>query len=1063
MAAGGQGPTGPSFDGALRGVLALCVVAVLWAAAGCGPGADVEPGPESAPPRVAAAPLDPVRLEVAPGHALEHLIAPGETHEYLIELEPGEYFELEVEQRGVDVGLSLFDPLGELVLWMDLPIADLGREPLLGVAERTGGHRLQVKAAEGDDAPGSYRIIFSARRPAGDAERLKARAAKIFFRGEVLFWERRYQEALESYQQSLRLWEEAGDEFWQAEALDRIGTSHRRMGDWAQARVYHELAVEAFDRLGDVRFGAVSSSHLAIDLFELGEWDLAVHQYGRTLALQRQLGDRRGEGMSLGALANIYKVKGESQKALDNFKDALALLDRPEDARYRATPLHNLGTLYRRLGKPDRAEKYLRQAERTYAQLGDLRRQASSLSQLGQLAFEAGESGRALRLLRHSLELRRQRRDRRGEAAALRNIGTVLLAEDDVEGARLHYLQALELLSGLESARSEAAVLSDLGELHNRLGRSIEGVDYHRRALAIYRRIGDPVGEAEGLLGIAVSERGQGRIEAALAAGDRALEIVETLRLKPLSEELRFSFFSTVQRFFDVNIDLLMELERLDPRAGHGARALQVSERARARSLLDLLSEAGAEIRDDTAPELLEEERELQQRLNQTVEVMEAETSSEAQRAAAAATVQRLLEQLDTVRTAVRRHSPRYAALTQPRPLGAEEIQRQVLDRETVLLQYRLGSERSFLWLVTRDELTSFELAPAAEIEGNVRKVHALFQGGGQRETEGRTRDLLCSLSEQLLRPVAGRLSDRRLAIVADGALEYLPFAALPDPDSAEGCLAREPLIVAHEIVHLPSVSTLAVLRREAQSRDAPAGTIAVLADPVFSADDDRITGRTPSTAPPGEALLASRAEEVGQGSYRRLRHSRDEAEAILDLVPPAKAFRALDFDASKQVVESGLLAGYRVLHFATHGHLRAEQPALSGVVLSLFDRRGQPIEGFLRSHEIYNLRLPAELVVLGGCETALGKEVRGEGLVGLTRGFMYAGASRVMVSLWKVSDRGTADLMESFYRNLMEEGLAPAAALRQAQLEMRSARPQPFHWAGFIVQGDWRSADLGD
>ncbi len=237
-----------------------------------------------------------------------------------------------------------------------------------------------------------------------------------------------------------------------------------------------------------------------------------------------------------------------------------------------------------------------------------------------------------------------------------------------------------------------------------------------------------------------------------------------------------------------------------------------------------------------------------------------------------------------------------------------------------------------------------------------------------------------------------------------------------------------------------------------------PAGIIAVVADPVFGANDPRLQPRSERVADadtPGVALRG--AARPGAEVFPRLPHTRGEAMAILDLVPRESSYSALGFEASKQAVLSGKLAEYRLVHFATHGDLDTDQPALSRILLSQVDRLGRPVEGSLRAHEIYNLRLPADLVVLSGCETALGRESRGEGLLGLARGFMYAGASRVMVSLWKVSDRGTAELMKAFYRGLLLQGLAPAAALRQAQLEIRADRPHPFYWAGFVVLGDWR------
>jgi CHAT domain-containing protein len=192
--------------------------------------------------------------------------------------------------------------------------------------------------------------------------------------------------------------------------------------------------------------------------------------------------------------------------------------------------------------------------------------------------------------------------------------------------------------------------------------------------------------------------------------------------------------------------------------------------------------------------------------------------------------------------------------------------------------------------------------------------------------------------------------------------------------------------------------------------------------------------------------------------SLARLPGSRSEAEEIAALVPAAERLVALDFAASRETAMGAELGRYRIVHFASHALLDARHPELSGIVLSLVDPAGHPEPGFLQAHELYNLRLSAELVVLSGCETALGKEVRGEGLVGMARAFMYAGAPRVLASLWKVPDLATAELMRRFYGGLLRDHLPPAAALRAAQASMaRSPRWDPNAWAGFVLLGDWR------
>jgi len=333
------------------------------------------------------------------------------------------------------------------------------------------------------------------------------------------------------------------------------------------------------------------------------------------------------------------------------------------------------------------------------------------------------------------------------------------------------------------------------------------------------------------------------------------------------------------------------------------------------------------------------------------------------------------------------------------------------------------------------------------------------------------------ALSHRVLGPVAAQLGKKRLLIVTDGTLQYVPFAALPIPATGRPNRHRPiPLIIDHEIVSLPSASTLAVLRRELQGRQPAAKTVVTLADPVFDQNDARLKTAA-LTAPdkkdgPGLDVISTRIlKHVAKQSddsneaasvkleIPRLPFTRQEAERILALVPEAAGMKALDFKASRATATSADLSQYRFVHFATHGYLDSERPELSALVLSTVDEQGRMVDGFLRAHEVYNLNLPAELVVLSACETGLGKEVKGEGLVGLTRGFMYAGAARVMVSLWSVNDQATSELMVKFYRKVLAEGMRPAAALRAAQVEMwKEKRWQaPYYWAAFTLQGEWR------
>jgi CHAT domain-containing protein len=581
------------------------------------------------------------------------------------------------------------------------------------------------------------------------------------------------------------------------------------------------------------------------------------------------------------------------------------------------------------------------------------------------------------------------------------------------------------------------------------------------------------------MLWIARVEQKRGNLIQARQTIEQAVGLIESLRTNIASQEFRSSYFANRQQFFESYIDVLMQLRKQNPAAALDAAALSVSERAQARSLLELLTEARADIRQGVDSSLLERERSLQQRLNARataqISLLNRRHTPE-QADDAAKEIAAITDEYEEVQAQIRARSPRYAALTQPQPLSLMEIQQQMLDEDTLLLEYALGEKRSYLWLVSQRFIASYELPPRAEVEAATRRVYELGAARPKRGTPPDPQLIAQSeaLSRMLLGPAAAQLGGKRLVVVAPGALSYLPFAALPAPeDKTRPAGDYVPLVAEHEVVTIPSASVLSIIRREMAGRQRATKSIAVLADPVFEASDPRLTsakdgnssGETPAALAADEELSGlTRAIRTmnysdSRAGFTRLAFSRQEAESIIAQTPKGKGLKATDFNASRALVISGRLSQYRILHFATHGLLNSERPELSGLVFSLIDQEGKPQDGFLRLHEIYNLQLNADLIVLSACETGLGKEIKGEGLIGLTRGFMYSGAPRVVASLWNVDDLATAELMKLFYQRMLKDGLPAGAALRAAQLELSRQKrwASPYFWAGFVLHGEWK------
>lgn len=731
-----------------------------------------------------------------------------------------------------------------------------------------------------------------------------------------------------------------------------------------------------------------------------------------------------------------------------------------------ATILKKIGELYQSLAEAEQALAYYNQALPIFTELGELRLQARTLRDLAMLYNLFGERQKVLDYLEAAQRLYQRIGDVGGVGLTFSNMGWIhyFFLGARQKGIEL-YEQALKVYQKAGDRTGESNTLSQLAWSYYGLGDSQKALDTLNQSLSIKKVTRDRYGEADALYQIARIETEQNKLTEALERIDASIKITEDLRTSVYSESLRNSFFTMRRDRYEFYIYLLMKLHKTNPSAGYDAKALHASERSRARSLLELLVEAKADLRSNANKELIEQESTIVKQINELekrqVELLDSQSTPK-QVTALETELFQLYQQYQEIKAEIKATSPNYAAIAQPQPLTLSEIQSTLLDENTLLLEYSLGEERSYLWAVTKTSIDSYELPKQADIEKAIQR----FQQEElvpirMRPAQG---DLAVNtLSQILLKPVAKQLENKRLVIVADGRLQTLPFSALVIPQQSQ-----VPLITQNEMVNLPSASTLAVLRNQVKARQVAPKTIAVLADPVFGKNDRRLRNHTDNASngtipslenvPITEVELKDSLRDAGI-ELERLLGTRQEAEAIIALVPDTQRTQFLDFQANKASATNPDLAQYRIIHFATHGILNTVRPELSGVVMSLVDEQGTPQNGFLRLRDIFNLNLPAELVVLSACQTGQGQEVKGEGIIGLTRGFMYAGAARVLVSLWKVDDQATAELMKRFYRGMLQEKLTPAAALRQAQVEM-SQIPQwssPYYWAAFVLQGEWR------
>lgn len=1067
-----------------------------------------------------------VDMVLISGKPIEREIVGGELHTYLVRLTAGQWMRVVVEQRGIDLAVALIAPDGRQMTEANVSKGGFGRESLSYEAAVNGDYRLVIRSPIIATAlKGDYQVRLEVKATAttqdkkrSAAEQLLAEAARLSLQGGATA-----AQTIENAQAALPLWRELGDRYWEAHTLHLIGVAYlssnkydqaieffsqalairrevkdragegitlnnlgqvyRLRGPFDKAIEYYEQALVISREIKDRAGEASILAGLGVAFGPLGSFEKAIEYYEQAMVISREIKDRRGEGASLNGMGNSYYSLSRFEKAIEYYEQGLAIRRETKDWASVVSSLSNLGNTYNSLGRHERAIEYLEQALVISREIKHRRFEAISLNNLGDAHRLLSHYEKAIECYEQSQAAFREIGDQVNVGHGLANLGDAYLSQGRYEKAIENYKQALAISRERKNRATEGYILNGLGDAYARARLDERAIECFDQALALSREVKDQANVATALRGLAEVERNRGNSDQARAYIAESLRISEALRSDLVRSESRASFLASVQNSYELYIDLLMRQHRNEPTQGFDTLAVEVSERQRARGLLDLLVEARADVRQGVDASLLERERLLSRQLNDKAQRL-TQTNTPEQSAVLKQEISQLETEYEQAQAAIRKNSPHYAALAQPQPLKLNEIQQQ-LDTGTLLLEYSLGKERSYLWAITKDSLASYELPKEEQIQQSARQVYDLLTARDTKTpVERGTRPVVDetqlhiaaqTLSQTLLGPVAATLGDKRLVIVADGVLQYIPFAMLPEPISGkanrrqgeQAVGAYVPLIAGHEIVNLQSVSTVAVLRTELAARRPASKEVAVLADPVFSTNDPRVkTGTAVSSSlPPQMRGNAAEQETLNltlrdfRGQLERLFYSRDEAEAIYAAAPAGSGFKALDFQATRTVATSAYLSQYRIVHFATHGLLNSDHPYLSGLVLSLVNEKGEQQDGFLRLHEIYNLHLNADLVVLSACQTALGKEIKGEGLIGLTRGFMYAGAPRVVASLWKVDDVATAELMKRFYRAMLQEKQRPAAALRAAQLEMMKKQrwQSPFYWAAFTLQGEWK------
>jgi len=1018
---------------------------------------------ETAPPPAEAEPRK-VPIQVAYDQPTILSLAAGECHVLELELEADRYVELQIEQRGIDVMTNVTPPGGGEVLRFDSPTSDSGRELAAFVTEHAGLHGLEICPFPFTTAAPVYQIRLSRPRAPGESNRALARGLLRYAEGEARE-EADPDAATAAFEEALAAFELAGAQSQQGWTYTWLGRLAGRRGDLAQAETFHSAGAEIHRRLGEARQEAYALTFLGKAVSARLRREEAREIHRRSLRLAEAVGD---DWLVLNALENLgitHEFLGETLPAIEVQRRRRTLAAEMGAIRDEWDALRRIGSVLLAAGDDRRAEETFEQA------LSFARRHrlaagiTTSLQDLGYVHLQREEAPEALAYFEEALARKGPRSDEE-LAQILNSLGRSHRRLDDREKALEMYARALTALppEGARARLIEGMILINLASLHILEGDFDAAEEPSERALAIHRAAGESFVTMGALKCLAEVRAAQGALAEAAALLDELLDHVEGRRRRSAIHRLRAAYLEDKHFYYEFYVEVLLRLDERHPGQGYAARAFEVGERARARLLLDEIAGTESDILASADPMAVNRKEELELQMSKLEESL-LELGEDEQEALLA--IRRRLRDLESEHAftlaRIFAEYPGWSAILESEPAPFETVRRALLaDGETQLVSFLLGEDQGFAWIADRDSLRVVTLPGSERLDPLARAAADRLRKSDQAHLRIQAELTAEALSRELLAPVVPHLTARKLLLVKDGALHYVPFAALPLPAGGEGPAGPELLIDRFELVELPSASAAVALRRRGIRAASGLEELALLGDPVFRADDERLRGlerpATPreASAAPGGTDRARATRGLGLGELRRLEGTLEEVRRISALVPPDRRLVALGFEANQDLVLGGRLGRYRVLHLAGHG---LAHPDLTALVLSLYDERGRSVDGIVSPYELYGTRLSAELVVLSACSTGLGDEVRGEGLLGLSRGFLYAGASQVLASLWDVDDRATAELMERFYIALLRDGDTPARALRTAQLSLRS-EPRwsaPHHWAGFVLQGDGR------
>ena len=878
------------------------------------------------------------------------------------------------------------------------------------------------------------------------------------------------------FKKALLFAEKAKSQSAKASALYSAAEYYYARNDLTHSLDSYKDAIELWKEVKYVKQEANTLLNLAYLYLKQNEYSTGFDALNSALAKWREVDDLRGQAFTYKAIGRFYNEINEKQKALDSFQKAEKLFADDLDYAEKASLFNGIAKVYESFGEWKLAMSYRIRAFELFQKEDHLYGQLATLPDLAKLSYLTEDFSSSENYLLKGEKLASKIKDNFYLALVYEQFGNLYLKKDEFEKSLTYFQKSLSSFQAKSQKRQTSRVLKKIGQIYKNQSDIAAARQYFLESLELNKQVKDKFDEADTLYHLAQIDHLENKEMNALFSMQSSINVTESFYADILNSKLKSTYISNVFDRYKFYINLLMKMHKQSPNENYAIEALQAAEKARARSMLENLSLSEANFTKDADAETVKREKEIRVLLNAKADKLTDLLSGNAGKAETEKLdneINELKHELEELKATLKRNSPIYSAIKNPAPFDVTEFQKNVLDENSLLLEFSFGKEESYLWLVGKNELSSYVLPPREQIESRIENLRELLATREMKQDEtiedyqARVSEAeniydyeSKQLSDELFGQIADRLSNNRLIIVPDGKLHYFPIAALPFPNST----GNEPILLTNEIIYEPSAAMLALLMQNGKNSSAAPKNLIVFSDPIFSSQDARIAAvaEIESAIQPETNLLMTEKSRFAESltSLVRLNASRDEADAIVEIIGDAESNALSGAAAARERALDASIADYKIIHFATHGLINEDRPELSGIVLSQIDENGQSRNGVVRLQDIYAMNLSADAVVLSACSTGIGKEVKGEGLMSLNNAFLQVGAKSVVSSLWKIDDYAARELMKNFYRELSSGTVTTAEALRRAQINLRR-NPQyqsPFYWAAFTVQGDFQT-----